>query len=77
MGTHTRRQALLQLIRLIRVLQHERIQEPVTSDLKFDVGGLGGFLDARGWNRRPEMSARQSLSHPVCITGKKGTVPAS
>jgi hypothetical protein len=78
MGTHTRRQTLLQLICLIRILQHERIQEPVTPDLEFDVGGLGGFLDARGWNRRPEMSVTRSLSHSVCIAGKKkGRVLAS
>ena len=34
---HTRRQTLLQLIRFIRVLQHQRVQEPMTSDFKFDL----------------------------------------
>lgn len=40
---------MLQLIRLVRILQHEGVQEAIAADLEFDVGCLGGFLDARGW----------------------------
>lgn len=54
---HIRRQTLLQFVRLVRILQHQRIQESVTSDLEFvlllavAVGGAGdglsgGFLYA-------------------------------
>ena len=36
----TWRQTLLQLIRLIRILQDQRVQEAVTSDFKLDLLGF-------------------------------------
>ena len=32
---HIRRQTLLQLVRLVRILQHQGVQKSVTSDLEF------------------------------------------
>jgi hypothetical protein len=45
----TRRKTLLQFVRFIRILQHERVQEPIAPDLEFDVRRSCGFLDAGGW----------------------------
>jgi hypothetical protein len=42
----TRRQTLLDLIGLVRVLQDERVQEPLAPELQLDVLALGGFLEA-------------------------------
>ena len=44
----TRRQALLEFIGFVRILQHQRVQEALASDLEFDVLGLDGFLDPGG-----------------------------
>ena len=37
---HTRRQTLLQLIRLIRILQYQGVQEAMASDLELDLLGF-------------------------------------
>ena len=44
----TRRQALLDLIRLVRVFQDQRVEEAVTPDLELDLVRLRGLLDASG-----------------------------
>lgn len=45
-GKHTRRKALLQLIRLIQILEHEGIQEAMTSDFEFDLLRFAISFDA-------------------------------
>lgn len=44
---HTRRKTLLQLIRLIQILEHEGIQEAMTSDFEFNLLGFAISFDAR------------------------------
>jgi len=40
------RQTLLQLLRLIRVLDHEGVEVPMAADLELDVLAIGRLLDA-------------------------------
>ena len=40
----TRRQTLLQLIRLFRILQHQRVHEPRASDFEFDLVGVSLYV---------------------------------
>lgn len=47
-GALTRRQALLQLLRLVRILQHQRVQQPMASDLELDLRRLLVALDPGG-----------------------------
>lgn len=47
-GAHTRRQALLQLLGLVIVLQHQGVEVLLASDLELDVVGLLVLLDPRG-----------------------------
>lgn len=47
-SAHTRRQTLLQLIRLVRILQNERVQEAVASDLELDLLRFAVAFYARG-----------------------------
>ena len=48
LSTRTRRQTLLQLIRLFRIFEDERIEESMTSDFEFDlVGRFVAFYAAR------------------------------
>lgn len=55
----TRRQTLLQLIRLIQILEHERIQESMTSHFKLDLLGFAISFDPR---RCPSALAYRSFS---------------
>jgi len=47
-SAHTRRQTLLQLIRLVRILEDERVQEAVASDLELDLLRFAVAFYARG-----------------------------
>lgn len=42
--SRTRGQALLQFIRLFRVLKHQCVQEPMTSDLELDLVGVAFYV---------------------------------
>lgn len=44
----TRRQALLQLVGLVGILQDEGVQETVAADLELGLVGLTALLDAGG-----------------------------
>ena len=52
----TRRQTLLQLIRLIRILQNERVQEAVTADFELDLLGFPIAFYARSYRYRTLLS---------------------
>lgn len=44
-GVPTRRQALLQLVGLVRVLEHQRVQVALAPDLELGQAGLLALLD--------------------------------
>jgi hypothetical protein len=45
----TRRQALLQLLSLLRVLDDQSVKVTLAADLELDLGGLGVLLDPGGY----------------------------
>ena len=49
MSELTWRQALLDLVGLVGILEVEGIQETLSSELQLDVLGLCGFLEAGAW----------------------------
>lgn len=51
-SSHTGRQALLQLLGLVGVLEHQGVQVLLAADLELDVVGLLVLLDPRGYNFR-------------------------
>jgi hypothetical protein len=46
----TRRQALLELVGLVRILENESVQEAVAADLELGLAGLAAALDAGGYS---------------------------
>lgn len=61
-SSHTGRQALLQLLGLVGVLEHQGVQVLLAADLELDVVGLLVLLDPRGYN---SYLVRISHSHLV------------
>ena len=53
---HTRRQTLLQLIRLVAILEHERVQLAPTPDFEFDLCGLAVAFDTRSYFPSPPLA---------------------
>lgn len=49
LSKRTRRQALLELVGLVRVLENESVQEAVAADLELGLAGLAVALDTGGY----------------------------
>ena len=60
---HTRRQTLLQLIRLLAIFQHQRVQEACASDFELDLVGLLVALNSASCSNGKSASILQS--HPT------------
>lgn len=59
----TRRQTLLDLVRLVRVLQDQGVEVSLATDLQLDVLALGGFLETSAY-KIPQTSAQQDQISP-------------